>query len=80
MYQKQNLNLILTLALEIRYEKYQHFQELLSRILTGIGGGSGKEIDGTGGGKYPTGHSKNGGCTGEEAISKKLSIIKKSGS
>lgn len=44
---------------------------LLSRTLTGIGGGSDKDIGGTGGGKYPIGHSKNGGCTGEEAISKK---------
>lgn len=43
---------------------------LLSRLLTGIGGGSGKEIGGTGGGKYPTGHSKKGGCAGEEAVIK----------
>jgi len=53
---------------------------LLSRLLTGIGGGSGKEIGGIGGGKYPTGHSKKGGCAGEEAAIKKIPQCKKSGS
>lgn len=43
---------------------------LISRLLTGIGGGSGKEIGGTGGGKYPIGHSKKGGCIGEAAAIK----------
>lgn len=82
MYQNQNLNLILTLALEIRYKTriINIFKNaLLSRLLTGIGGGSGKEIGGTGGGKYPIGHSKKGGCTGEAAVIKKISEYKKSG-
>lgn len=80
MYQKQNLNTILTLALEIRYKlrTLNDFKNiLLSRLLTGIGGGSGKEIGGTGGGKYPIGHSKKGGCTGEAAVIKKIIEWKK---